>query len=734
MVINVRTKVKILLKLKKLSLFLIFFIFGYLSYSQVKISGVVLDVKLKPLPGVNVYLKDTYDGATTDDLGKFEFETIEVGQQNLVASYLGFENYEKGIELASSVKDLKIILKEKINELSLVTITASSFEASDERKVTVLKPLDIVTTAGAQGDLVSALKTLPGAQQIGEQEGLFVRGGTGAETQTFIDGLLVDRPFFSSTPDIAQRGRFSPFLFKGTIFSTGGYSSLYGQGLSGALILESLDIPERSASTLALSTIGVGAGIFKLYNDNKACVGGDINYTDLSPYFSLVSQKQSILSPPRFAGGTFFWRQRIKKTGIIKFYSYYNYGQLKYGFENIDIPTENQLFGLKNGNLYTNLTYKTSLANDWVLNSGISVSDNIDKIEFGGLKGDSVIYSTGIKNTSGLYQARAVFSKLLGQFSTFRIGAEHQIRRGNTNFSVFNFKTDDQYSAVFAESDLYYTSALALRLGLRGEYSSLIDKINLAPRISVAYKISPKTTANIAYGNFFQQPSLEYTYSLQDRDYSKASHYIANVQTVTKDYTFRTELFYKKYSQLIKTVPDTTLSGNGYAQGIEVFWRDRKTLKNVDYWISYSYLNTKRNWLNFPIEAQPSFAANHTANFVFKKFFTKIKTNISATYSYATGRPYFNPNRPEQEFLSDRTPDYHSLGISASYLTTVGKAFTVLVFSVTNAVGNNQVFGYRYSSDGTRRAEVNPPAPRFFFVGMFMSWGIDRRQEVIDNN
>ena len=114
MVINVRTKVKILLKLKKLSLFLIFFIFGYLSYSQVKISGVVLDVKLKPLPGVNVYLKDTYDGATTDDLGKFEFETIEVGQQNLVASYLGFENYEKGIELASSVKDLKIILKEKI--------------------------------------------------------------------------------------------------------------------------------------------------------------------------------------------------------------------------------------------------------------------------------------------------------------------------------------------------------------------------------------------------------------------------------------------------------------------------------------------------------------------------------------------------------------------------------------------------------------------------------------------
>ena len=105
-----------------------------------------------------------------------------------------------------------------INSLGLGT-------ASDERKTTVLKPLDIVTTAGAQGDIVGALKTLPGAQQIGESEGLFVRGGDGSETKTIIDGMMVNKPFFSSAPDIASRGRFSPFLFKGTIFSTGGYSA-----------------------------------------------------------------------------------------------------------------------------------------------------------------------------------------------------------------------------------------------------------------------------------------------------------------------------------------------------------------------------------------------------------------------------------------------------------------------------------------------------------------------------
>src|SRR6202012_6198529 len=90
----------------------------------------------------------------------------------------------------------------------------------------VLSPLDVATSAGSNADITAALKPLPGAQQIGEQEGLFVRGGAGYEAKQFIDGSLVNNPYYSSVPDIAQRGRFSPFLFKGTVFSTGGYSAL----------------------------------------------------------------------------------------------------------------------------------------------------------------------------------------------------------------------------------------------------------------------------------------------------------------------------------------------------------------------------------------------------------------------------------------------------------------------------------------------------------------------------
>ncbi len=142
---------------------------------------------------------------------------------------------------------IDIVLKPEPNELTAVTITAGSFEASDTKRTTVLNPIDIVTTASANADITSAIKTLPGAQQVGESEGLFVRGGTAQETKVFIDGTLVNNFFFSSVPGIAQRGRFSPFIFKGTVFSAGGYSALYGQALSSALILESVDLPDQSS-------------------------------------------------------------------------------------------------------------------------------------------------------------------------------------------------------------------------------------------------------------------------------------------------------------------------------------------------------------------------------------------------------------------------------------------------------------------------------------------------------
>ena len=66
----------------------------------------------------------------------------------------------------------------------------------------------------------------------------------------------------------------------------------------------------------------------------------------------------------------------------------------------------------------------------------------------------------------------------------------------------------------------------------------------------------------------------------------------------------------------------------------------------------------------------------------------------------------------------------------------MGKAFAVAVLSVTNVLGSKQVYGYNYSYDGMNKVAVGPPAAggRFYFIGLFLSWGIDRTQDAINNN
>ena len=181
--------------MKQIFTLLLLFLTVGSAFSQTTISGVVTDNKNNTLPGANIFLKDTYDGTTSDLDGKYSFTTTETGKQIFTVSFVGYGNYEDTIELTSGAMTINVELKELFNELNAVVITAGAFEASDEKKNTILKPLDIVTTAGADGDIYGALETLPGASKVGNDDGLYVRGGSDYETKTVIDGMTVNNPY-----------------------------------------------------------------------------------------------------------------------------------------------------------------------------------------------------------------------------------------------------------------------------------------------------------------------------------------------------------------------------------------------------------------------------------------------------------------------------------------------------------------------------------------------------------
>ncbi|MBK8774297.1 MAG: hypothetical protein IPM10_05600 [Chitinophagaceae bacterium] len=59
--------------------------------------------------------------------------------------------------------------------------------------------------------------------------------------------------------------------------------------------------------------------------------------------------------------------------------------------------------------------------------------------------------------------------------------------------------------ANFAETDIYLSNNLAVKLGLRAEHSALIEKWNIAPRVSFAYKLKHKDQISFAYGDFLSK-------------------------------------------------------------------------------------------------------------------------------------------------------------------------------------------------------------------------------------
>jgi vitamin B12 transporter len=720
--------------MKLIFLFLISFLV-LKTQAQTTVTGKVTDNKNHALAGVSVSIKDSYDGGTTDANGVYSFSADETGGQTIVATSVGFMEKDLPVTLSGGTQTVNVSLSSNITSLDAVTITAGAIEASNDRKNTVLKPLDIVTTAGSAGDITGALKTLPGTQQVGNQTGLFVLGGTAEETQTFIDGLRVEDPYFSSLPDIAARGRFSPFLFKGTIFTTGGYSALYGQGLSAALILETEDFPDRCSANVSVSPIGVGAGIDELSKSKKFSWGIDANVTDLALYFDVFKPVFTYTPIPLYYTVEGNFRVKTSKTGLLKFYGYENYGQVGVREINLNHANAYNLFQLKNENVYTNLSFKQMLNEKLKLDAGLSYTYNVDNIKTDTLVNDSSTFPMAIKPVTQVAEGRAVLTQFIGTLSDIKLGADYEYDNLQYSSQYFSTTLTDNYAALFAESDIYFTPKIVARLGLRAEHSSILDKSNIAPRISLAYKPGMFGQFSAAYGDFYEKPPLVFWFLKDSLKFARAQHFIANYQFIRGSYIFRLEAFYKNYYDLVKTVPDTNSSGTGYAKGIEVFWRDNgQTVKNLDYWISYTYLDTKRNWLNYPYAVQPDFAATHTASIVVKEYVPKISSSLGVTYEFATGLPYYNPNDAANAFMSGRTPDYSSLNFNWDYITKVGKAFTVFVLSVSNVLNTNNIYAYNFSSNGQSQSAVTSPLNRFIYVGMFMSFGINRNQDVINNN
>ncbi|WP_347925184.1 TonB-dependent receptor [Pontimicrobium sp. SW4] len=708
----------------------LFILLSFSISAQTVVSGKITNNKGVPIEGANVYLEGTYDGTTSNKDGKFSFNTTETGSQTLVVSFISYEKFIMVGDI-SYMQNIDIKLREDVSALDAVVLSAGTFEAGDNSKVNALKPLDVVTTASALGDFVGALQTLPGTATVAEDGRLFVRGGEAEETQIFIDGIRVFTPYAPTTNNTPTRGRYSPFLFDGITFSTGGYSAEYGQALSSVLLLNTIDEPDQEKTDIGIMTVGATLGNTQKWD--KSSISVNASYINLAPYIGLFPDRNDWKKPYEGLSGETVFRQKFDN-GLLKLYAAFDTSNFELTQEDINYE-EGVHFKLKNNNLYVNSSYQGMLNDNWSVFGGMSYTYADENIN---------IIDNDIRDQEHSAHFKFKFKNRISNRLKLYFGSEYFTTNFNEEYaSDFVAKTDYGFNnnifASYAEADVIFSKAFALKAGLRLEHTSLLEEFTISPRLSLAYKTSPKSQLSFAYGNFYQNPQSNVLKFTQNIESQETSHYILNYQLNSEGRIFRAEAYYKDYDNLLKyddefTNFDTSFSNKGYgfAKGIDLFWRDNKSIKNTDYWVSYSYLDSKRNYRNFPVEAQPNFANTHNLSVVGKYWIEDWKSQVGFSYAFGSGRTYTNPNM--DGFLNQKTKGYNNISLNWAYLLSPQK---ILYFSINNATGFKNINGYQYANtpdlngDFARRS-LKPAADQFFFIGFFWTISEDNTSNQLD--
>ena len=701
--------------------------------AQTSITGTIRDAKGETLTGANIYLEGTYDGTSSNLEGIFLLESSEIGEQTLCIEFIGFKKFSKEIKLDGTGINLDIIeLQEEFNELTAVSITAGTFEAGDKKKSIALSSIDMVTTDGSSGDVYGALQALPGTTTVGESGKLFVKGGDSRESKTYIDGTLVYVPYSSSSPNTSVRGRFSPFMFSGMMFSTGAYSAEYGQALSSVLSLKTNAMPVQDQLNISLLSVGAELGGTKTWDNSS--ITASIGYNNLTPYMKIVPQYTQWEHEPQSLGGDMSFRLKTGKSGMLKFYGSINRSSLTTIEESLNRPGSTFNYQLINENQFINASWAGEIRENLILTSAFSFTNNHDRISI-----DSIKLNESLRGT----HTKVSIKHRISDRVRLLVGTEWYARTYGLEFPQIELPEYNSYTnhtlTGFLEAELYASSSFITRVGTRLEYSDYLNRASLAPRFSMAYKLGSKSQLSLAYGWFFQDPDNEFLLQSSSLDYERADHYTFNYMMTGNKRMLRTEVYFKQYRNLVKygINGDQSYSfinnqGNGYAYGLDFFWRDRKSIKNGEYWISYSYIESMRDYLDYPYEAVHNYTSKHNLTLVYKHWFDRLRSQLGVNYSVASPRYYNNPNT--NIFNGEKSMAYQSLNVNWSYLL---KQHIIIYASVSNLLGSEQQFGYKYASipdeEGIyQSAPIMSGAKRWFLIGCFITLSKDKKINQLD--
>ena len=214
--------------------------FAQSKHSDAHVTGHVTDGSTgEHLPFVSISVKGTVLGTTTDATGHFLLLNVPVGEQTLVASFVGYEREEQIVMIiADKTIEVKFDIHQQTLDLADVVVTASRYETNRREAATVVNMLSSRSfeLTGA-ASTANVLNFLPGLRvetydrTCGASE-LKINGLSGQYTQILIDS----RPIFSTLAGVYGLEQLPAGMIERVEVIRGGGSALFGSSAIGGVV------------------------------------------------------------------------------------------------------------------------------------------------------------------------------------------------------------------------------------------------------------------------------------------------------------------------------------------------------------------------------------------------------------------------------------------------------------------------------------------------------------------
>lgn len=678
-------------------------------------TGTIVDENGIPFPFVNVYIEGTAVGTSTDGDGNFsidaEGEILKDRQAVLCFSMLGYEDIRLN---AIPGRNVRVRMRPVSTMLDQATVVGSTYMLKGNSSWNGINSVDLVTNGSFTGNLATTLQMLPGTQESGESGMLRVRGGSDRETQVYIDEMRVLFPYSASAQSSPSMLRYSPFIFEGINFSTGGYSSEYADGLSGILPLNTKDRSETTKVGINVSSVGASGGGTKSFD--KGSISMNTDYIDLRWHNLFLPDRTEWIEPYHNLAAALQWRYRPGAAGTLK--SFANYDRTCF-VQNVD----GRAFSLSENTLFANLTYRNTDVAGWSLFAGGAFSMRLRDCLNAATSGDK------FTENEGEIHLKAKAGRRVGGHFRINFGVESLLHRYIREYIL---EDTDAYGMVSYTQAAGYGSvawspspSLYFELSGRAEYFSFSKSLTFNPRIAVNWqKGAWKVSAII--GRYSQVPENRWLLkSFEDKGTSQPEggdkarlkeehcmHYVAGTSYSKGGRLLRGEIYYKDYSHLARVKDGITeSSGYGFARGIDLYYSDNRTpVPNLDWTIAYSWGQARRLYGEYTEITEPPYFTAHNLSVTVRYFFKPARTIISISDRFASGRPYHNVDR--SGIMNDHLHPYNSFDAGLTFL--VHPKF-LIYFSTTNLLGRKNVYGYE---DGKYVVTNND---RSFYIGLFIT-------------